>query len=90
MPTHEELPEFWRDIDALTPEQRRAFRSSVSRFVADLARGRFRAGLRVKRIQGHEGVWEMTWAPDGRATFHYGPEIRPSEPHVIWRRVGTP
>jgi hypothetical protein len=30
----------------------------------------------------------MSWAADGRATFSYGPEVRPAEPHVIWRRVG--
>ena len=34
------------------------------------------------------GVWELTWAPDGRATFSYGPEVRPSEQHVMWRRIG--
>jgi hypothetical protein len=33
--------------------------------------------------------WEMTWAPDGRATLEYGTERRPGEPHVIWRRIGT-
>lgn len=31
----------------------------------------------------------MTWAADGRATFEYGQEIRPGEPHIIWRRIGT-
>ncbi|MER6108587.1 hypothetical protein ACWG5P_11115 [Streptomyces prasinus] len=31
---------------------------------------------------------EMTWAPDGRATWQYGDELREGEPHVIWRRVG--
>ncbi len=30
----------------------------------------------------------MTWAPDGRATFRYGPEQVEGEPHVIWRRIG--
>lgn len=35
------------------------------------------------------GVYELTWAPDGRATFEYGPEQRPGEPHIIWRRTGT-
>ena len=89
MPTHEELPEFWRDFDALTPEERRAFRSAVARFVADLRRGTFRTGLRIKRVQAHPGVWEMTWAPDGRATFHYGAETHPDEPHIVWRRIGT-
>jgi hypothetical protein len=31
----------------------------------------------------------MTFAPNGRATWQYGLEIRPDEPHVIWRRIGT-
>ncbi len=35
------------------------------------------------------GVYEMTWAPDGRATWEYGDERFPGIPHVIWRRVGT-
>ena len=49
---------------------------------------RFPPTLRVHRVQGHEGVWELTWAPDGRATFSYGSEVRPGEPHLIWRRIG--
>jgi hypothetical protein len=39
----------------------------------------FPPGLRVKRVQGAEGVWEITFAPDGRATFAYGAEVRPGE-----------
>jgi hypothetical protein len=31
----------------------------------------------------------MTWASNGRATWQYGPEQRPGERHVIWRRIGT-
>jgi hypothetical protein len=31
----------------------------------------------------------MTWAPDGRATFAYGPSKRADEPHIIWLEVGT-
>ena len=31
----------------------------------------------------------MTWAPNGRATFHYGEPIKEGEPHLVWRRVGT-
>jgi hypothetical protein len=38
---------------------------------------------------GAEGIWEITFAPDGRATFEYGEEIVPGEPHVAWRRVGS-
>lgn len=49
----------------------------------------FPPGLRVKRVQGANGVWEITFAPDGRATFAYGTEVIAGEPHVIWRRVGS-
>jgi hypothetical protein len=36
-------------------------------------------------MQGHTSVFEMTWAPDGRATFAYGPEQIPGEKQ---RRIG--
>lgn len=91
MPTRKVLASFWRDWDRLTPQQQRAFRRAIEQFVADLdARGHgFHPSLRVKRVQGHPRVWEMTWAQDGRATFEYGDEVHPGEPHVIWRRIGT-
>lgn len=31
----------------------------------------------------------IAWAYDGRATFQYGEELHPGQPHIIWRRVGT-
>jgi len=90
VPTYELLPRFVRDLARLTPGQRAALRASVARFVADLEAQRgFRPGLRVKAIRGSRGVYEMTWAPDGRATFQYGEPVRPGEVHVVWRRVGT-
>lgn len=49
----------------------------------------FRRGLRIKGVQGHASVYEMTWAGDGRATFHYGKPQRDSEVHIVWRRIGT-
>jgi hypothetical protein len=91
MPTRDVLASFWRDWDKLTPQQQRAFREAVAQFIADLANGGqgFHPRLRVKRVQGHPGVWEMTWAYDGRATFQYGEEVHSGQPHVIWRRIGT-
>jgi hypothetical protein len=90
VPTFEWQALFGRDWEALTTDQRKAFRDAVAAFVADLAEGNtFRKGLRVKKMQGRDDVWELTWAPDGRATFHFGPEVRRGEPHIVWRRIGT-
>ena len=59
-------------------------------FVDDLRAGsEFRKGLRVKGIRGAAGVFEMTWAADGRATLQSGDPVREGEPHIIWRRIGT-
>jgi hypothetical protein len=40
-------------------------------------------------MAGYDDVWELTWAPDGRATFEYGASVKEGQPHVRWRRVGT-
>lgn len=90
MPTYAWLARFRADFQRLTPAQQQAFLLAVRRFVEDLAAGgEFRPGLRVKGVQGAGGIFEMTWAPDGRATFEFGAQVVKGEPHVLWRRVGT-
>ena len=90
MPTYERSRQFIQQYRGLSREQRRAFRAAVEKFVADLKRGRgFRPGLRVKGIKGSPGMFELTWAPDGRAVFSYGSSIREDEPHIVWHAVGT-
>jgi hypothetical protein len=90
LPTFERLQRFDRDFDVLTPEQQHRFREAVAKFVEDLTRGEgFLKGLRVKGVKGSKGIYEMTWADDGRATFSYGDSVRKGEPHVIWHRVGA-
>jgi len=90
MPTREILPQFWRDWARLTLEQQQAFRLAVGKLVDDLkAGGGLRAGLRVKGVRGTPGVYELTWASDGRATFSYGRSVVGDEPHTVWRRLGT-
>ena len=80
----------YAEYEKLSREQRRAFRRVLTRFIEALRSHSttLPAGLRVKSVQGHPGVFEMTFAPDGRATFEYGRELIEGEPHVIWRRVG--
>jgi hypothetical protein len=90
MPSFERLPRFDADWNKLTEEQQEQFRAAARKFVRDLQRRRgFRAGLRVKPVRGTRGIWEMTWADDGRATWQYGSELVPGEPHVVWRRIGS-
>jgi hypothetical protein len=90
MPTYTKLPRFQKDFNQLSAAEQERFREAVRRFVEDLQRGRgLRAGLRIRGIQGAPGIYEMTWAPDGRATFHYGEPIVKGEVHVVWRRVGS-
>jgi hypothetical protein len=89
MPTYLRLPRFNRDWERLTPQEQVRFRAALAVFVADLAAGSgFRPGLKVKKMAGHD-VWEMTWAPDGRATLCYGQPVRDGEVHIMWRRVGS-
>jgi len=83
-------PRFRRDLKALSPEQRARFEKVVcEEFVPDVDANRWRPGLRVKRVQGVSKVFEMTWAPDGRATWEFGAPIRDGVRHMIWRRVDT-
>lgn len=90
MPTYERLLRFDRDYASLSSAEKTAFKAAVKKFVADLERGHgFRNGLRVKGVQGSSGLYEMTWADDGRATFSYGDSIRADEPHIVWHRVGS-
>ncbi|HEY9327012.1 MAG TPA: hypothetical protein VIS09_02035 [Streptomyces sp.] len=90
MPTYEALPRFTTDLDRLTPEQRYCFRRTVAAFVEDLRTGgRFRAGLRIKGVRRAPGVYELTWAPDGRATWSYGRVVVAGLPHIVWHRIGT-
>jgi hypothetical protein len=46
--------------------------------------------MRVKKIEGAEGVGAMTWSwsdPDGRATWEW--VTIDGEAAIRWRRVGT-
>lgn len=90
MPTFERLRRFDRDFAALSEARKDAFRSAVEKFVVDLQRDQgFRKGLRVKGIRGAPGMFELTWAGDGRATFSSGESRHEGEPHIVWHRVGT-
>lgn len=90
MPTFERGPRFDREFRRLSRELQRAFLAALPSFIEALRAKppTFPPGLRVKRVEGASGVWEMSFAPDGRATFAYGREVARGEPHVVWRRIG--
>jgi hypothetical protein len=85
-PTFEQLACFDREFRRLSREQQRAFLAMLPLFIAALRASPpvFPSALRVYRVKGATGVWEITFAPDGRATFEYGSEVSAHEPHVVW------
>ena len=89
MPTYARTDQLRHDYEALSADEKRAFKRAIAKFIEDLPSGRFRKGLRVKGVKGAGGIYEMTWAPNGWATFEYGAHVMRGEPHVIWRRCGT-
>lgn len=85
---------FDADLRRLSTDELTLFRQVVrDDFVPAAERGaanpstRWPKKLRVKKVAGAPGVWEMTWSfsgPAGRATF----EWITIEPAIRWRRVG--
>lgn len=89
-------PAFEADVRRLSAQELQLFRTVVrgqfapaaDRLVADSGAA-WPKKLRVRRVAGAPGVWEMTWSfsgPDGRATFEWI-ELD-GEPGIRWRRVG--
>ncbi len=91
MPTFERGPRFDREFRRLSRELQRAFLAALPSFIEALSAKPpdFPPALRVKRVEGASGVWELSFAPDGRATFVYGREVVRGEPHIVWRRIGN-
>lgn len=95
MPTFDGSSAFWRDYKGLSESDQQRFLVAVNQFIDDLRRieageqTEFTRGLRVDGLSGVPGVMEMTWAPDGRATFSWGDEVIDKKRHVRWRRCGT-
>jgi len=89
MPTYDVDPRFLREYLSLTRQQRVAFRRARDRFVAALKADRpFEAGLGIREMTDHPGIYEYRFSAGGRATFNYGSEARGANAYVIWRRIG--
>ena len=88
-PTYELGTGFAREFAKLSREQDKAYRQAVEKFVDALGSGSQPPNsLRIKRVQGTNDIWEMSYSGDGRATFRYGSEVKPGETHVQWLRIG--
>jgi len=93
-PTYDIDASFADDWKKLPENQKTEFKAARQTMKLDFqtSHGKsvtFSPSLRIKGVRGTEGVFEMTWAGDGRATFQYGDERIPGHPHIIWRRIGT-
>ncbi len=88
-PTFELGTGFAREFTRLPREQQRAFRKAIAKLVEAFKQDREPPrSLRIKRVQGTDDVWEMSYSGDGRATFRYGSKRKSGETHVVWLRVG--
>jgi len=96
VPTFDKTDSFRRGYKHLSKQDQKRFLAALKLFIDDLevrdagraSRAPFRPALRVKQVRGERGVWEMTWAPDGRATFAYGRQIKDGATHIIWLEIG--
>jgi len=90
VPTFDRLALFKREYRRLTPEQQARFKVAVAKLIAALSQTppRMPGEPLVNPLAGHRGVYELRFAPDGRATFTFGASVREGQPHVIWRRIG--
>ena len=83
-----------RDLKRFNSAQATLFDRRLREFVDDLLdmeQGRrtwFRRTLRVKRVRGQTDVYEMSWAPDGRATFALGDSLVAGKLHIVWLGIG--
>lgn len=92
----ETTPAFAADIRRLSDDELTLFRQVVLEDFSPAADRKIEKAaapwpkkLRVKTVQGADGIWEMTWSfkgPDGRATFEW--VTIQDEPGIRWRRVG--
>jgi hypothetical protein len=90
VPTHDETPRFLLRWGRLSPAQQQAFLMAVRLLVDALRTGRANRRLRVKPVKTMPDVFEMTWAPDGRALFRYGEPLPGRDgPHIVWVDIGT-
>lgn len=88
-PTYEKTTTFEAQYKRLTAAEQKLFMKAVAKVNEDLRlRKGFRKSLRVKAFRGEPGFFELTWAPDGRALFSFGPEVIEGEPHVVWHEIG--
>ena len=89
-PTYDATTRFLREFLKLPASQRHAFLAARDEFIEALRTSppEFPTHLRIKRVQGTDGIWELTFAADGRTTFRYGDEVIPGQPHIVWLRIG--
>ncbi|WP_282857498.1 hypothetical protein [Pseudoclavibacter helvolus] len=90
------LPQFERDYNKLTPEERAKFKEMLAvfipacdRYALDVSGYTWPASLRFEKLTSTKSVLAITWSfsgPDGRATFQF--DTVDGELMVVWRRVG--
>lgn len=97
MPHFSEEYHFKNDCRRLKRTEMEQFREALRAFIQTLSQWEssggpwpppFPAALRIKDVDGHKSIWELTWAFDGRCTWRFGAQKEPGKTHIVWRRIG--
>lgn len=77
------LPRFYRDLNKLSPDLQETVWSKLKLFRENPRH----PSLRVKKVKGYKGVWELSITEQYRVTFEWAEEEEVRS--AILRRVGT-
>ncbi|MBA3826288.1 MAG: hypothetical protein H0X24_20605 [Ktedonobacterales bacterium] len=88
MPKYDTLPGFMREFNKLSHEQQQLFLEAVRAIIVSLRLTQKLPGSPlIKKMTDYE-IYEVRWAPNGRATFHLEPDPSGNEMIVVWRHIG--
>jgi hypothetical protein len=87
MPKYDRLQQFMREWRKLTSAQQQQFEAAWRAIAVALSLTKaLPPPPLVQKMSGQE-IYEVRWAPDGRATFHIEHDAN-GEQIIVWRRIG--
>ncbi len=80
---------FWEAYAALPADVKEHARESFRRFQAGAERPPYHPSLRIRKMQGHSGIWEGHVTLQYVFTFHIEHDAETGEIIYVFRNIGT-